>query len=173
MKRLTNAKTWELASENLVNEMGYSYIWKRLDEIEDILSDENGEYDLDRLVERYINCITLRDEVAERFKITKNIPEIAEAEKHKNLKVVPCKEGDVLYFYSDVLNEICKAKIIKVEFNFYLPKHTIWISFEYDSKQIGRQVCNGRYDLLINKELFITKQEAEQALKEHEYGRSD
>ena len=92
-----------------------SAIIARLAKIENILSDENGEYDLDRL------------------------REIFEAEKHGKLKVVPCKEGDSLYFYSDALNEICKAKIIKVEFNFYLPKHTIWISFEYDSKLIGRQ----------------------------------
>lgn len=74
MKRVTNAKTWEIASNYLESEMGYSHLWKRLAAIEDILSDENGEYDLDRLEERYVSCITLRDEVAERIKLTKIIP---------------------------------------------------------------------------------------------------
>lgn len=74
MKRVTNAKTWETALNHLENEMGYSHLWKRLSAIEDILSDENGEYDLDRLEERYVSCITLRDEVAERVKLSRAIP---------------------------------------------------------------------------------------------------
>lgn len=46
MERLTLRRTWEEASEDLRNELGYKYIWMRLNQIEDILCDT---YDLDRL----------------------------------------------------------------------------------------------------------------------------
>ena len=48
MERLTLRRTWEEASEGLRNELGYKYIWMRLNQIEDILGDT---YDLDRLRE--------------------------------------------------------------------------------------------------------------------------
>ena len=48
MERLTLHRTWEEASEDLRNELGYKYIWMRLNQIEDILGDT---YDLDRLRE--------------------------------------------------------------------------------------------------------------------------
>lgn len=48
MKRLTTKRDWEEASKDLKHELGYSYIWKRLNEIEDILGDE---YDINRLRE--------------------------------------------------------------------------------------------------------------------------
>lgn len=48
MERLTSKRTWQKAKEDLKNEMGYSHIWKRLAEIENILGDD---YDLDRLKE--------------------------------------------------------------------------------------------------------------------------
>lgn len=46
----------------------------RLAEIENIISDENDEYDLDRIKVIFEQKISLRKEAAERFKITKNIP---------------------------------------------------------------------------------------------------
>ncbi|MDY5007609.1 hypothetical protein [Candidatus Allofournierella merdipullorum] len=48
MDRLTKKRTWEEAQNDLSNEMGYIHIWKRLNEIENILGDG---YDLDRLRE--------------------------------------------------------------------------------------------------------------------------
>ena len=48
MERLTLHRTWEKAREDLRNELGYKYIWMRLNQIEDILGDT---YDLDRLRE--------------------------------------------------------------------------------------------------------------------------
>lgn len=50
MERLTTKRSWEETSQDLENEFGYSYIWKRLNEIEDILGDE---YDLNELKELY------------------------------------------------------------------------------------------------------------------------
>ena len=48
MERLTSKRSWEEAGKELGQEYGYSHIWKRLNQIEDILGDD---YDLDRLRE--------------------------------------------------------------------------------------------------------------------------
>lgn len=48
MERITSKPTWEEAENDLANEMGYSHIWKRLNEIENILGDD---YDLEHLKE--------------------------------------------------------------------------------------------------------------------------
>ena len=46
MKRLTSKRPWDEAKNDLQNELGYSYIWTRLNEIENILGDK---YDLNEL----------------------------------------------------------------------------------------------------------------------------
>lgn len=46
MKRLTSKRPWNEAKNDLKNELGYSYIWTRLNEIENVLGDE---YDLNEL----------------------------------------------------------------------------------------------------------------------------
>lgn len=48
MERLTSKRSWEEAGKELGQEYGYSHIWKRLNQIEDILGDT---YDIDRLRE--------------------------------------------------------------------------------------------------------------------------
>ena len=48
MKRLTSKRDWIEAGKDLSNEWGYSHIWRRLKQVEDILGDD---YDLDRLRE--------------------------------------------------------------------------------------------------------------------------
>lgn len=48
MERLTSKRDWIEAGKDLSNEYGYSHIWRRLKQIEDILGDT---YDLDRLRE--------------------------------------------------------------------------------------------------------------------------
>ena len=46
MRRLTSKRTWDETKDDLKEEHGYSYIWQRLNAIENILGDD---YDLDRL----------------------------------------------------------------------------------------------------------------------------
>lgn len=48
MLRTTSKRPWDEVKENLSNELGYSYIWKRLAMIEDVLGDD---YNLERLKE--------------------------------------------------------------------------------------------------------------------------
>lgn len=52
MKRLTSKRTWNEAKQDLVRELGYQYIWERLNEIENILGDEYDIEHLKELVER-------------------------------------------------------------------------------------------------------------------------
>lgn len=46
MERITSERSWEEASKDLKNELGYSYIWRRLNLIENILG---KNYDLNKL----------------------------------------------------------------------------------------------------------------------------
>ena len=71
VKRLTSKRDWIEARKDLSNELGYSYIWRRLKQIEDILGDT---YDLDRL------------------------RELVEADKDGQCVVLPCKLHDKVFF---------------------------------------------------------------------------
>lgn len=51
MERLTSKRTWEEASQDLGNEAGYSYIWQRLNALENILGDEYNIIGLRSLIE--------------------------------------------------------------------------------------------------------------------------
>lgn len=69
----------------------FTDILKRLAAIEDILGDD---YDLDRLEVMVNQCMTMRDEVAERFSITAKIPidrlrEMVEADRDGRCVVLP------------------------------------------------------------------------------------
>lgn len=76
MKRLTSKRNWEEAKSDLKHEMGYSHIWKRLAEIENILGDDGDDYDLDRL------------------------EELVEADREGRCVVLPCKIGSKLFLES-------------------------------------------------------------------------
>lgn len=52
MKRLTSKRTWNEAKQDLVHELGYQYIWERLNEIENVLGDEYNIEHLKELVEK-------------------------------------------------------------------------------------------------------------------------
>lgn len=80
MKRLTSKRNWEEAKSNLKHEMGYSHIWKRLAEIENILGDDGDDYDLDRL------------------------EELVEADREGRCVVLPCKIGESVWEVLDVCN---------------------------------------------------------------------
>lgn len=110
----------------------------RLQEIENILGDEyNLEY-LKRLVQ---------------------------ADKEGRCVVLPCKVGQDVWFYASAMKELCKAKIIKTEINFFTPRNPFWLTFEYYSGIIGEHEIFSRADLLLGKTLFLSKEEAEAALE--------
>lgn len=75
--------------------------YQRLAAIEDILGDD---YDLDRLKVIVNQRMTMREEVAERFRITKDVPverisELVEADRDGRIVVLPCKVGESLWVH--------------------------------------------------------------------------
>lgn len=96
------------------------------------------------------------------------LKEYEDAEEQGLLVRLPCKLGDTVYFFSDVLEEVCEAKVIKVEQNYYTPSRMFWFTIEYFSKLIGTQVLHKPISEVLNNTVFLTREEAEQALKEAE-----
>lgn len=91
MKRLTEKRESPLVMSMWAKDSQSLRIYNRLADIEDILGDE---YDLDRLRVLCNQRMTMRDEVSERFSLTKDIPldrlrEIAEAERDGRCVVFP------------------------------------------------------------------------------------
>lgn len=82
--------------------------------------------------------------------------------------LTPCKVGDTVYFFSSVLEEVCESKVIKIEQNYYTPLNPFWFSIEYLSKQIGTQVIHIPINQAIGKTVFLTREDAEKALRERE-----
>lgn len=71
----------------------------RLSLIEDILGDD---YDLDRLATIMNQRMSMREDVAERWKLTSDIPidrlrELAQADREGRCVVLPCKIGDIVW----------------------------------------------------------------------------
>ena len=66
---------------DLKHEIGYSHIWKRLAEIENILGDDGDDYDLHRL------------------------KELVQADREGRCVVLPCKGGDKVYCIQEYFND--------------------------------------------------------------------
>lgn len=137
MERLTSKRTWEEVKGDLTHEMGYSHIWKRLAAIEDILGDD---YDLDRL------------------------KELVQADREGRCVVLPCKIGSKLYRTS-----MRKMKVYEVSVNreyFHDSKNNATLFavqiFENGKKSTSYE-CFKEKD--IGKTVFLTREEAESALK--------
>lgn len=133
----------------------------RLAAIEDILCDGTDDYDLDRLAAMCNQRMSMRDEVSERFSLTKDIPldrlrEIAEAERDGRCVVLPCKEGDAVWrIVNDAAPHITKDKCLCVG----LYDDDVWIHLVNHSPMNVRE---------FGRLLFITRAEADAALKARE-----
>ena len=135
-------------------------LYYRLSQIEDILCDGTGEYDLDRLSVLCNQRMTMREEVSERFGLTAKIPldrlrEIAEAEREGRCVVLPCKLGDTVYFITGTYNSLVKPA--KVE-EIYIGDGSIALGVSTDFTTFTLQ----------ESEWHLTRAEAEAALKARE-----
>lgn len=145
----------------------------KLSTIEDILGDD---CDLDRLRVIVNQRMSMRDEVAKRFEITKNIPldrlrELVEAGRGGRCVVLPVEVGQNVYFINRAFDsEICTAIVIGAEINLYTPSCPIWLRIEWFSKRTGKHEYYSRADLMIGKTVFLTCEEAEAALEEMKNG---
>lgn len=83
MERLTSKRDWIEAGKDLSHEYGYSHIWRRLKQIEDILGDT---YDIDRL------------------------RELVEADKAGRCEIHKVKDGETVYSIFAYVNGLCPKK---------------------------------------------------------------
>ena len=132
----------------------------RLAAIEDILGDD---YDLDRLKVIVNQRMTMREEVAERFRITKDVPverisELVEADRDGRCVVMPCKTGDIVY-EANKRGFVSTYRVTTI----HASNCSILVGWE-----ILDGVCtnlNGFEASAIGKTVFLTRESAEAALK--------
>ena len=121
----------------------------RLAAIEDILGDE---YDLDRLSVMVNQRMTMRDEVSERFSLTKDIPldrlrKLVEADREGRCVVLPVKPGTPVWSTA-----FCKVDDDGTEHPTYPWPFDIGMANEWGT------------------EWFLTQEEAEAALRREQDG---
>ena len=168
MKRLTERLENGVVRVNFV-EAKESAV-SRLAAIEDILGDE---YDLDRLSVMVNQCMTMREEVAQRFALTAKIPldrlrELVEADREGRCVVLPCKVGDTIY------------RVVHCDDGSGYAVWTIRVNFvefnDNDSIELPNYVIgtteNGAGTTMefsdFGKTAFTTREAAEEALKARE-----
>lgn len=80
-----------------------------------------------------------------------------------NVVVLPLKVGDNVFFLH--YGEICEATVVNVEYNYYTNPQE-WVTVEYRSEAIGTNRYKTRIDLMFGKTVFLSREEAENVLKE-------
>lgn len=139
--------------------------YQRLAAIEDILGDD---YDLDRLKVIVNQRMTMREEVAERFRITKDVPverisELVEADRDGRCVVLPCKVGEKVY---DITTGNIVEKTV-VSIPFLLSKSANHLSLHAINK---RDATTTIEPADVGKTVFLTRESAEAALKGEQDG---
>lgn len=118
MKRLTSKRNWEEAKIDLKHEMGYSHIWKRLAEIENILGDDGDDYDLDRL------------------------KELVQTDREGRCVVHPLKSDDEVYII--LLSRVFLFEVTSAvwyrESPIYKAMHGIHLRYVFNQDDIGKTV---------------------------------
>ena len=147
-------------------------LWERLSSIEDILG---NDYDLDRLRVIINQRMSMRDEVAKRFEITKDIPldrlrELVEAGRGGRCVVLPCKIGDTIYDISCA--GIKESKVVSISFSASeLPYHVSICAENYNYAVTIDIEMNDFIEIDdFGKIVFFTREEAEAALEEMKNG---
>lgn len=93
------------------------------------------------------------------------LQELAEADKAGRVMVLPCKVGSTVY--TEFCDEIVEKRIGQFHVNGYTePRLWADIDCDWTSTQCVR------WDLAIGKTIFLTREEAEAALKELQNGKS-
>lgn len=91
------------------------------------------------------------------------ISDIAEHLLENGVIVPPVKVGQTVYYLNR--NGIRIAEVVKIELSAFTNPQ-MWLTIEYLSNVTGAyECCKSRIDFIMNKTLFLTKEEAEKALK--------
>lgn len=79
--------------------------------------------------------------------------------------VPPVKVGQTVWIIHNHSQTICEGEIVRLTYNkFTTPQE--WIEYKFDSPYSGETANYNRIDLCLGKTVFLTREEAEQALKE-------
>ena len=73
--------------------------------------------------------------------------------------------GDRVWFIPKGLDEVCEATVVRIEYNYFTSPQE-WIVLDYISSIVGKHEYKSRIDLMLNKTVFLTKEEAEEKLRE-------
>ena len=153
MKRLTSKRNWEEAKSDLKHEMGYSHIWKRLAEIENILGDDGDDYDLDRL------------------------KELVQADREGKCVVLPCKDWlEIVFGKQEVFYGIDMEYIEHPirEISVDSSSRCIWCGGWKNVAIKGYDENGFDWDFEpeeIGETVFLTREEAEAALEKMKEGK--
>ena len=150
MKRLTE-KDWDCVSGNVFDAV------RRLQEIENILGDD---YDLDRLKVMVNQCMTMREEVSDRFRITKYIPvdrlrELVEADRDGRCYITTIKIGEKVFLPNEK-GEIIGCRVQGIS----LPAHGKNLIIHLGGYPAGYLWCDRE-----GKDWWKTREAAKTALK--------
>lgn len=91
--------------------------------------------------------------------------ELAEKLIENGVLLPPATVGQTVYFMP--YDEICEAKVICIEINLFTNPR-LWISLEYYSPIFGTCEYKNRVDLMLGKSVFLTREEAEDAIRRKE-----
>lgn len=119
----------------------------------------------DRLIKLILNTPVLKFPSGSRAqgKIYQTAQNLADHLLANGVIVPPCKVGDTVYFLPQ--EEILEATVINIEVNYYTNPQ-MWLTIEYCLYH--RNHYKTRIDLMLGKVVFLTKEEAEKALKERD-----
>jgi len=81
--------------------------------------------------------------------------------------VPPCNVGDTVYIVDGTTDKVVVGEIEKLEYNIHTEPME-WITVAGYYPFFGRLTTKDKADQLIGKTVFLTREEAEQALKERE-----
>lgn len=109
-----------------------------------------------------VNVHTLADHLKKE-----TIEAVADHLLSNGVIVPPCMVGDTIYIVDGTTDGIVVGTITQLEQNIYTtPKE--WITFKGNYPFFGELESKNRVDLLLGKTVFLTKEEAEKALRERQ-----
>ena len=108
----------------------------------------------------------LKNTEIDRMKAYRKLGELEDLEEQGKLMLLPCEVGDTVYSFHTIIE--CKYDYDCKEYDAYKCESGCPCEFEYKVTRIREQQFEIQMIALLGKSVFLTKAEAEKALKEME-----
>lgn len=99
-----------------------------------------------------------------------DIENIADYLLENGVVVLPCKVGDTVYIVDRISDSVVSGMITHFEYNLYTTPRE-WITVVSNELWYGKTKIRNRIDLLIGKTVFLTREDAEKALRKEDEGK--